>query len=100
MDAIECGIVKLPRVPVADNLPGASADDMPMFRNIWEYIRTKMPKKGRGKSAELDPLSLPTVLMPTRTSVGSEGKQKFQRNNRPSFGLSSRRFGRNFQRGA
>src|SRR6266480_5505384 len=62
MDAIECGIVKLPRVPVADNLPGASADDMPMFRNLWEYIRTKMPKKGRGKSAALDPLSLPPRL--------------------------------------
>src|SRR5437868_12250159 len=50
MDAIECGIVKLPRVPVADNLPGASAGDMPMFRNLWEHIRNKMPKKGRGKS--------------------------------------------------
>ena len=28
MDAIECGIVKLPRVPVADNIPG---DEMPML---------------------------------------------------------------------
>src|SRR5207245_4875971 len=36
MDAIECGIVKLPRVPVADNLPGASADDMPVFRYLLE----------------------------------------------------------------
>jgi hypothetical protein len=45
MDAIECGIVKLPRVPVADNIPGG---DMPKFRNLWEHIRTKMPKKGRG----------------------------------------------------
>src|SRR5437016_2774497 len=62
MDAIECGIVKLPRVPVADNLPGASAGDMPMFRNLWEYIRNKMPKKGRGKSGELNPLSLPPQL--------------------------------------
>lgn len=62
MDAIECGIVKLPRVPVADNLPGASRDDMPMFRNLWEHIRKKMPKKGRGKSSELDPLSLPPQL--------------------------------------
>jgi type III restriction enzyme len=62
MDAIECGIVKLPRVPIADNLPGASADDMPMFRNLWEHIRSKMPKKGRGKSSELDPLSLPPQL--------------------------------------
>ena len=33
MDAIECGIVKLPRVPVMDNVPGG---DTPMFRNLWE----------------------------------------------------------------
>ena len=46
MDAIECGIVKLPRVPVAENIPG---DEMPMFRNLWENIRKDMPKKGRGQ---------------------------------------------------
>jgi len=59
MDAIECGIVKLPRVPVADNIPGG---EMPMFRNLWEHIRAKMPKKGRGKAKTLDPLSLPPQL--------------------------------------
>ena len=59
MDAIECGIVKLPRVPVADNIPGG---DMPKFRNLWEHIRGKMPKRGRGKAAALDPLSLPSIL--------------------------------------
>lgn len=59
MDAIECGIVKLPRVPVADNIPGG---DMPKFRNLWEHIRTRMPKKGRGKAKTLDPLSLPVEL--------------------------------------
>jgi len=59
MDAIECGIVKLPRVPVADNIPGS---EMPKFRNLWEHIRTRMPKKGRGKSKTLDPLSLPVEL--------------------------------------
>ncbi len=59
MDAIECGIVKLPRVPVADNIPG---EEMPMFRNLWEHIRGKMPRKGRGKSDTLDPLSLPPQL--------------------------------------
>ena len=56
MDAIECGIVKLPRVPVADNIPGG---EMPKFRNLWEHIRGKMPKRGRGKAKALDPLSLP-----------------------------------------
>lgn len=59
MDAIECGIVKLPRVPVADNVPGG---DMPKFRNLWEHIRARMPKKGRGKAAALDPLALPSEL--------------------------------------
>ena len=59
MDAIECGIVKLPRVPVADNIPG---DDMPKFRKLWENICTNMPKKGRGKNKQLDPLALPSLL--------------------------------------
>jgi len=59
MDAIECGIVKLPRVPVADNIPG---NEMPKFRNLWEHIRKRMPKKGRGKAKTLDPLSIPVEL--------------------------------------
>lgn len=59
MDAIECGIVKLPRVPVADNIPEAQA---PVFRHLWDHIRTKMPKKGRGKGGQLDPLSIPVEL--------------------------------------
>ena len=59
MDAIECGIVKLPRVPVAENIPG---DEMPMYRDLWVNIRKDMPKKGRGKGGNLDPLNLPTRL--------------------------------------
>jgi type III restriction enzyme len=59
MDAIECGIVKLPRVPVTDNLPGG---EMPKFRNLWDHIGKKMPKKGRSKAATLDPLAIPTLL--------------------------------------
>ena len=59
MDAIECGIVKLPRVPVDDNI---STDEMPTFRNLWEHIRKDMPKKGRGKASNLDPLKIPVTL--------------------------------------
>ena len=60
MDAIESGIVKLPRVPVADNIPGG---DMPKYRVLWETIRGNMPKRGRGKAkGDLDPLSLPVQL--------------------------------------
>ncbi|EZP68347.1 Type III restriction protein res subunit [Sphingomonas paucimobilis] len=60
MDAIECGIVKLPRVPVADNLP---IDDMPIYRKLWDHIGKEMPKKGAKKSEDLDPLKLPTELL-------------------------------------
>ncbi|MCY4353175.1 MAG: DEAD/DEAH box helicase family protein [Truepera sp.] len=59
MDAIECGIVKLPRVPVADNIPGG---EMPKFRNLWEHIRAAMPRRGRRRAENLDPLSLPVEL--------------------------------------
>ena len=59
MDAIECGIVKLPRVPVSDNLP---AGEMPMYRELWKHIGKKMPKKGRGANDVANPLNLPVEL--------------------------------------
>ena len=52
MDAIECGIVKLPRVPVADNLP---ATDTLVFRNLWEHIGKRMARTR-------DALTLPNEL--------------------------------------
>ena len=75
MDAIECGIVKLPRVPVADNIPGG---DMPKFRNLWEHIRSRMPKKGRGKSKTLDPLSLPVELQTALEALYGHYAKTFQ----------------------
>ena len=75
MDAIECGIVKLPRVPVADNIPG---DDMPKFRNLWENIRTRMPKKGRGKAKTLDPLSLPVELQTALAALYGHYEKTFK----------------------
>ncbi|WP_372675375.1 BPTD_3080 family restriction endonuclease [Aquicoccus sp.] len=61
MDAIECGIVKLPRVPVADNMPGQPE---PLYRKLWDAIGKKMPKKSRG--AKPDPQSLP---IPLKTAI-------------------------------
>ncbi len=60
MDAIECGIVKLPRIPVADNVVNR---DVPVFRNLWDVVGTKMPKKGRGKGgAAAGPLAFPSEV--------------------------------------
>ena len=75
MDAIECGIVKLPRVPVADNIPGA---EMPKFRELWKHIGTKMPKKGRGKGSKLDPLSIPVELQTALEALYGHYEKTFE----------------------
>lgn len=75
MDAIECGIVKLPRVPVADNIPGS---EMPMFRELWERIRKKMPKKGRGKGDVLNPLDLPPQLQTALDALYGHYEKTFE----------------------
>ncbi len=63
IDAIECGIVKLPRIPVDDNIPGT---DMPIFRNLWDYIGKDMPKKG-GLTG--DPAAIPDKLKTALNSL-------------------------------
>ena len=43
MDAIESGIVKVPRVPVSDDsMTGTS----PMYRDLWPRVRDALPRKG------------------------------------------------------
>lgn len=44
IDAIESGIVKIPRVPVSDD---SMIGELPVYRNIWTVIRDHLPKKGR-----------------------------------------------------
>ena len=75
MDAIECGIVKLPRVPVADNIPGEQA---PVFRNLWEHIRQNMPRAGRSRAGTLDPLNLPTTLQTALEALYGHYKAIFE----------------------
>ena len=48
IDAIESGIVKVPRVPVDDNQMSGT---LPTYRQLWEKIRTDLPKMGRGTKA-------------------------------------------------
>lgn len=63
MDAIESGIVKLPRVPIIDNMPGG---DSPKFRDLWEEIKkgsVQLPKKGRSGAGALKPQLLPPILL-------------------------------------
>ncbi|MGH9891372.1 MAG: restriction endonuclease, partial [bacterium] len=75
MDAIECGIVKLPRVPVADNIPEAES---PIYRELWKHIAKKMPKKGRGKGGQLDPLAIPVTLQAALDALYGHYAKTFQ----------------------
>jgi len=59
IDAIESGIVKIPRVPVSDDV---MEGPMPTFRDLWVRIRDELPKKGL-KDAQLSgPPVLPKEL--------------------------------------
>jgi type III restriction enzyme len=61
MDAIESGIVKIPRVPVSDDQVGKL---LPVYRDLYRHIREDLPKKGRAKQKResLDPDDLPKEL--------------------------------------
>ncbi len=86
MDAIECGIVKLPRVPVSDNITSA---DVPVFRNLWENIRKDMPKKGAGKAAKgsLEPDQLPMKLKAALDALYSHYAQTFELWQQAGYGV-------------
>jgi type III restriction enzyme len=59
IDAIEAGIVKVPRVPVADD---AMVGEQPTYRDLWYRIRENLPKKGRGTNALGGEPKLPAEL--------------------------------------
>ncbi len=59
IDAIESGIVKVPRVPVADD---SMAREQPTYRDLWLNIRDHLPKKGRKTDALSGEPKLPKEL--------------------------------------
>lgn len=59
IDAIESGIVKVPRVPVADD---SMTGDQPTYRDLWIRIREDLPKKGRKTQAVTGEPKLPREL--------------------------------------
>jgi type III restriction enzyme len=59
IDAIEAGIVKVPRVPVADD---SMTGEQPTYRDLWLRIRDHLPKKGRRAEAVAGEPKLPGEL--------------------------------------
>ncbi|MBA2255282.1 MAG: DEAD/DEAH box helicase family protein, partial [Chloroflexi bacterium] len=75
LDAIESGIVKVPRIPVDDN----SGDPLPRYLDLWEQVKGKLPKRARGS----DGLSREDRLIPEIESaiatIASQWRAEFER---------------------
>jgi type III restriction enzyme len=76
IDAIEAGIVKVPRVPVSDNsMLGAS----PTYRDLWTRIREDLPRKGKKTEAIGGEPKLPLELQGALESLYGNYAQAYNR---------------------
>ena len=83
MDAIESGIVKLPRVPVTDNLVQT---DSVIYRDLWKHIGKDLPKTAAG-AAKLSPFALPNTLKTALNALYSHYEGEFERWQRAGIGV-------------
>jgi type III restriction enzyme len=74
IDAIESGIVKVPRVPVADD---QIREKMPIYRNLWVHIRNDLPKKGRATEKLPPEPHLPKELEGAIQSLYGDYKKRY-----------------------
>jgi type III restriction enzyme len=75
IDAIEAGIVKVPRVPVADD---SMTGDQPTYRDLWLRIREDLPKKGRKTDALGGEPKLPAELQGALHSLYSNYEKYYR----------------------
>ena len=58
MDAIESGIVKIPRIPVDDDAAGKEL----VYLRLWDNIQPPLPKRRLARHADLGPWVMPETL--------------------------------------
>ena len=83
MDAIESGIVKLPRVPVTDNLVQI---DSVVYRDLWKHVGKDLPKSAAGGN-KLSPFDLPNMLRTALNALYSHYEGEFARWERVGMGV-------------
>ena len=76
IDAIESGIVKVPRVPISDN---SMVGDQPTYRDLWLRIRDGLPKKGRANGEISGEPKLPIELEGALLSLYANYKKAYER---------------------
>lgn len=72
MDAIESGIVKIPRTPVDDDATG----DLVTYLRLWDHIGDKLPKK---RTALADDWPLPPELEGALRNLYASYRRSFER---------------------
>jgi type III restriction enzyme len=75
MDAIESGIVKIPRVPVDDDAGG----DLVTYLHLWEHVGDKLPKRKLTDAKALEGWVPPDVLEGALHSLHRSYAQAFER---------------------
>ncbi len=81
IDAIECGIVKVPRMPVADD---SMTGEQPTYRDLWHRVRGHLPKKGRSTEAVQGEPKLPIELEGALQSLYSNYEKYYRQWQRAS----------------
>ncbi|MGA7195867.1 BPTD_3080 family restriction endonuclease [Roseiarcus sp.] len=90
LDAIESGIVKVPRLPVLDD---SIQGELPKFRDVYRQVMKAnpraLPRKGRGKQskASMNPADLPHLLLSALDALYRQYENKFRSwEGRPDIG--------------
>ncbi|WP_438354069.1 BPTD_3080 family restriction endonuclease [Microbacterium sp. CJ88] len=73
MDAIESGIVKIPRLPVDDDAEGETTT----YRNLWEHIGTQLPKRAASATIDTSGWVMPAELESALRSLYRSYRRSF-----------------------
>jgi type III restriction enzyme len=76
IDAIEAGIVKVPRVPVSDD---SMSGEQPTYRDLWLRIRDQLPKKSARTDAISGEPKLPVELEGALVSLYANYEHSYRR---------------------
>jgi type III restriction enzyme len=75
VDAIECGIVKVPRLPVDDDSEGPNV----VYRNLWDEIALELPKRAaKPPAVRVDPPNPPPKLETALLTLYSSYEKTFR----------------------
>jgi len=77
IDAIECGIVKIPRIPVRSD--EITRDDVPSYRHLWLHIKDDLPKRGKKTGDYGEIPNLPSKLETALYSLYENYEKRYER---------------------